>query len=68
MTKYEKLKTTILAIFTIGFLLCLYCYSENGKFSYSSGRIIDTRTGDVYFLKNQQKLSLEKFEPFKKNE
>jgi len=53
MTKYEKLKITLMAIFIIGFIFCLYNYSNNGRYAFSQinkRALLDTRTGTTYYV------------------
>lgn len=48
MSKYERFKIILLAIFVAGFLYCCYNYSENGKYIISNNeipQIINSRTG-----------------------
>ena len=65
MTKYEKIKIGLLGLFMIGFLFCLYDYSQNGRYISSetefTRNIIDTRTGDVYRLISEEKIKIENF-------
>jgi hypothetical protein len=73
MTKYEKIKIGLLGLFIIGFLFCFYNYSENQRYIFSNKTeflplIMDSKTGEVYFIQNQQKLSLDKYKPYIKNE
>lgn len=73
MTKYEKYKIVLMIIFVAGFLFCFCNYSENRRYIFSNQTqflplIMDSKTGEVYFIQNQQKLSLDKYKPYKKNE
>lgn len=67
MTKYEKYKISLLGLFVIGFLFCLYRFSENGRYISNetefTRNIIDTRTGDVYRLQTNQKIEINNFTP-----
>lgn len=71
MTKYEKYKISLLGLFVIGFLLCLYGYSKNGRYISNetefTRNIIDTRTGAVYRLTNEGKIEIKDFESGKSN-
>ena len=64
MTKYEKLKISLLAILIIGSLYILYTYSNNERFMIhdSSPIILDTRTGDIYFIGKKEKLEIKNFQ------
>ncbi len=71
MTKYEKIKIGLLGLFMIGFLFCLYGYSQNGRYISSETQftrnIIDTRTGDVYRLSKEGKIKIADFKLEKSN-
>ena len=68
MTKYENFKIVLLGVFVIGFLLCFYRYTENGRYSFPKGGsdynallLIDTRTGEIYNFRTLIKTDLKKY-------
>lgn len=72
MTKYEKYKIALLGTFVVGFLLCFYKYSENGRYSFPKGGsernallLIDTRTGEIYNFGSLIKTDLKKYKRVK---
>ena len=71
MTQYEKYKLGLTSIFIIGFLYCFNNYSENGRYIMPDKNdlkplIIDTRTGEIYILDHEKKMSLKNFKYSKK--
>ena len=50
MTKYQKYKLIILAVFSFFLLLILWNYSSKGRYTMSDDRlvILDTKTGTSY--------------------
>jgi hypothetical protein len=65
MTKYEKLKLSLLTFFVVGFLLCFYNYSQNGRYVFNEDDfllILDTRTGTIYSPKNKISLKIDKYQ------
>jgi cell division protein ZapA (FtsZ GTPase activity inhibitor) len=71
MTKYEKYKISLLGLFVIGSLLCLYEYSKNGRYISNetefTRNVIDTRSGTVYRVINETKIEIKDFESGKSN-
>lgn len=64
MTTYEKLKISLLAILVMGSLTFLYKYSQNERFMIhnSSPVILDTHTGDIYFIGKKEKVEIKNFQ------
>ena len=60
MTKYQKIKLTIIVAFSFLLLLILNNYSKNGRYTNIGDKAatLDTRTGTIYFttLSNYKKL------------
>jgi hypothetical protein len=70
MTKYEKLKLCLLTFFVVGFLLCFYNYSENGRHVFSNrtdGKpmVIDSKTGIIYSLNDEYQIDINQFPRYK---
>lgn len=64
MTAYEKFKIGSFIILVTGFLYCLYGYSENGKYVFhkeSSQVILNSRTGEIFNIKNKNRIQIENF-------
>lgn len=65
MTQYEKLKLGVITIFIIGFLICFYNYSQNGRYISNetefTRNITDTRTGDVFRLLKKEQIKINDF-------
>lgn len=68
MSKYEKFKIGLLAIFVFGFIFCFYNYTENGRYGFTEGTdgyssllLLDSRTGEVYNFKTFIKTDLKKY-------
>jgi hypothetical protein len=51
MTKYQKIKLIIIAVFSFLLLLILNNYSRNGRYASigDQAATLDTRTGTIYF-------------------
>ena len=51
MTKYQKIKLIIIAVFSFLLLLILNNYSRNGRYTNIGNKAatLDTRTGTIYF-------------------
>lgn len=64
MTTYEKLKISLLVILLFGSLYIFYNYSQNGRFMIhtSSPIILDTQSGDIYFIGKKEKLEIKNFQ------
>ncbi|KAB1156878.1 hypothetical protein [Flavobacterium luteum] len=71
MTTYEKYKIGLLGVFVIGFLLCFYEYSENGRYVFSNETgtshpiIIDSKTGELYNIHGWEKVNINEFKDLK---
>jgi hypothetical protein len=64
MTTYEKLKLCLLTFFVVGFLLCFYNYSRNGRYIFKDNdynTTLDTQTGTIYFPFQREKITCNDF-------
>jgi len=64
MSKYEKIKLTFLAVFLIGAIVILNNYSNNGRYYFvtDGNFLLDTRRGEMFFLRDRDILNLGDFQ------
>jgi len=63
MTKYQKYKLIIISLFSIFFLLILYNYSLNGRYTFKDDSLIilDTKTGTIYVINGKKYLKIDEY-------
>ena len=68
MTTYEKYKISLMTLFVLGFLFCIYNYSQNNRciFSNNSELVLNTKTGTVFGIEKGLKRSIDDYTLIKK--